>query len=218
MKVVLFIIFIIGSLSTAYSQGYGQVGIAGKIGWRYLANAIIYVDGKKRGMTGVAYTTLTIQEGSHEIIIYDEIDEYSYYEGRLNIFVGADSSALFDVNVKKELTKLGVEKIEKEAKKEALEKEKQAEELQKIIEYRSMIQALVYKYFNPPENSQGNTVEAVLELGAFGKFLDFKILTYSSNDALNKECDNMKNRLEHVPFPDNPDNKSVKLMIILASE
>jgi protein TonB len=77
-----------------------------------------------------------------------------------------------------------------------------------VNEYLAKIQALVYQYFKPPENSQGNSVTAVIELSSMGKVIDFRILTYSDNEALNRECDNIKERLLNVLFPENPSGRS----------
>ena len=87
-----------------------------------------------------------------------------------------------------------------------------------VNEYLAKIQALVYKYFYPPANSEGNTVKAVITLSAIGKVQDFRILNYSLNDALNAECDNIKTRLLNVVFPKNPDNKSGTYTITLTSQ
>ena len=87
-----------------------------------------------------------------------------------------------------------------------------------VNEYFAKIQALVYKYFHPPENSQGYSVKAVIHLSAIGKVLDFRILGYSTNNALNKECDLIKKRLMSVMFPINPKNVSGNYIIILKSE
>jgi protein TonB len=86
-----------------------------------------------------------------------------------------------------------------------------------VNEYFAKIQAIVYNYFYPPQNSQGHKVKAIIILGAFGKVLDFRILQYSSNLDLNNECDKIKSRLEHKLFPVNPDNESGKYIIILTS-
>ncbi len=87
-----------------------------------------------------------------------------------------------------------------------------------VNEYFAKIQALVYKHFYPPENSQGYSVKAVIYLSAIGKVLDFRILGYSTNDDLNKECDMIIKRLKSVLFPINPQNKSGNYKIILKSE
>ncbi len=87
-----------------------------------------------------------------------------------------------------------------------------------VNEYLAKINALVYRHFNPPQNSQGNSVRAVIELSAIGKVLDFRILSYSSSDSLNQECDKLKERLRRVVFPLNPKNKSSRTTIILTSK
>jgi len=87
-----------------------------------------------------------------------------------------------------------------------------------VNEYRAKIQSIVYNNFNPPPNSQGNTVVAVIFLGAMGKVDDFRILRYSENKLLNDECDRLKLRLINKLFPKNPDNKSGNYKIILTSK
>ena len=87
-----------------------------------------------------------------------------------------------------------------------------------VNEYLAKIQAIVYKYFQPPANSQGYTVKTVIELSAYGKVLDFRILTYSDNQSLNKECDMIKERLIGVLFPSNPQNTSFKTIINITSD
>jgi len=87
-----------------------------------------------------------------------------------------------------------------------------------VNEYLAKIQALVYKHFFPPQNSQGNSVKAVIELSAIGKVQDFRILNYSASTELNNECDNIKSRLINVVFPKNPDNNSGSYTISLTSK
>ena len=87
-----------------------------------------------------------------------------------------------------------------------------------VNEYLAKIQAIVYKHFRPPANSQGHTVKVIIELSAIGKVLDFRILTYSANQALNKECDNIKDRLVGVLFPINPNNKSFNTIVNITSD
>ena len=87
-----------------------------------------------------------------------------------------------------------------------------------VNEYLAKIQAIVYKYFYPPDNSQGHTVKAVIELDALGKVLDFRILNYSSNQALNQECDKIKGRLLGVLFPLNPQGQSSSTIVNIISD
>lgn len=87
-----------------------------------------------------------------------------------------------------------------------------------VNEYRAKIQATVYQHFYPPQNSQGNSVRALIKLSALGKVLDFRILNYSANQALNDESDSVKKRLMEVMFPVNPENESGNYIIILKAE
>ncbi|SMP89989.1 protein TonB [Epsilonproteobacteria bacterium SCGC AD-311-C15] len=111
------------------------------------------------------------------------------------------------------------------AKKDSTKDDKQSNEQEshkssgnEVNEYLAKIQALVYTHFNPPENSQGNSVKAVINLSSIGKVLDFRILNYSANSSLNAECDKIKDRLMSVVFPVNPQNKSGNYIIILTSK
>ncbi len=89
---------------------------------------------------------------------------------------------------------------------------------QEVNEYFAKIQAIVYEHFTVPPNSQGNSVKAVIELSSIGKLIDFRILTYSANDALNEEAKRIKKRLLNVVFPIHPENKSTKTIVILTSK
>ena len=87
-----------------------------------------------------------------------------------------------------------------------------------VNEYLAKIQALVYEHFFPPQNSYGYSVKAVIELSAIGKVMDFRILDYSANSSLNRECDNIKARLMRVIFPKNPQHRSGIYEIILKAK
>jgi len=87
-----------------------------------------------------------------------------------------------------------------------------------VNEYLAKINAIVYKYFNPPNNSEGNSVKARIDLSAMGTLLDFTILSYSSNQYLNEECDKIKMRLKSIIFPLNPNNKTSVTVVILTSK
>ncbi|HIP54312.1 MAG TPA: hypothetical protein EYH11_02435 [Sulfurimonas autotrophica] len=87
-----------------------------------------------------------------------------------------------------------------------------------VNEYFAKIQDIVYQHFNVPPNSEGSSVETVIELDPFGKLIDFRILRYSTNEALNKEADRLKERLKNVVFPVNPKNRSSKTIVILISK
>ncbi|ADN08829.1 TonB C-terminal domain-containing protein [Sulfurimonas autotrophica] len=87
-----------------------------------------------------------------------------------------------------------------------------------VNEYLAKIQDIVYQHFNVPQNSEGNSVKTVIELDPFGKLIDFRILSYSNNEALNQEADMMKERLKNIVFPVNPKNRSSKTIVILISK
>ena len=87
-----------------------------------------------------------------------------------------------------------------------------------VNEYLAKIQSIVYQNFFVPPNSEGNSVKTVIELDPYGKLLDFRVLTYSSNQALNEEVDKIKKRLQHIVFPINPEHKSTKTVVILVSK
>ncbi len=87
-----------------------------------------------------------------------------------------------------------------------------------VNEYLAKIQSIVYQHFRVPANSEGNSVKTVIELDPFGKMIDFRVLNYSSNEALNSEVDKIKERLQNVVFPLNPEHKSSKTIVILISK
>jgi len=103
-------------------------------------------------------------------------------------------------------------------KEKELKKESVPSSANEVNEYLAKINALVYRYFHPPQNSEGHSVKAVIELSALGKVIDFRILNYSVNDALNEECDRIKERLLRIVFPLNPQNKSSRTIVILTSK
>jgi len=87
-----------------------------------------------------------------------------------------------------------------------------------VNEYLAKINSIVYQHFMPPQNSQGYSVKAVIELSMIGKLIDFRILTYSANEALNRECENIYKRLRNTLFPVNPEKKSSRTIVILRSK
>lgn len=89
---------------------------------------------------------------------------------------------------------------------------------QQVNEYLAKIQAIVYQYFHVPPNSEGSSVKTVIELNALGKVIDFRILRYSNNEALNNEADRISERLKYVVFPKNPQNRSSRTIVILISK
>jgi hypothetical protein len=89
---------------------------------------------------------------------------------------------------------------------------------EEVNKYLAKIHAIVYDHFYPPPNTEGYVVRAVIELSPFGKVVDFRILNYSGNEALDKEVDAISKRIRHVVFPQDPDGKSERIVIILKPE
>lgn len=97
-------------------------------------------------------------------------------------------------------------------------KTKQNSTADEVNEYLAKIQAIIYKNFNPPQNTQGKTAKVIIELSAIGKMLDFRVLSPSDNEDFNKEVSKIKNRLKDTLFPSNPDNKTFSLITIITSK
>ncbi|MDQ7042106.1 MAG: TonB C-terminal domain-containing protein, partial [Sulfurimonas sp.] len=95
---------------------------------------------------------------------------------------------------------------------------KQNSTANEVNEYLAKIQAIVYRYFRVPANSEGSSVKTVIELNALGKVLDFRILSYSNNEALNAEADKIGERLKYITFPINPEKKPSRTIVILISK
>jgi protein TonB len=110
------------------------------------------------------------------------------------------------------------DKIEKLDMKASDEKLEQASSGSEVNEYLAKIQAIVYQHFNVPPNTQGQSAKAVIELDALGRMTDFRVLSYSSSEALNNEVDKIKERLKNVVFPKNPQNRSSRTVVVLISK
>jgi protein TonB len=110
------------------------------------------------------------------------------------------------------------EKVKNLDKAEKADKNTKTSAGEEVNEYIAKIQGLVYENFNPPVNTEGNSVKVLITLSPLGKVESFRILTYSGNDALNEECDRVKARLENILFPINPEGKSSSTIVILTSK
>jgi len=58
----------------------------------------------------------------------------------------------------------------------------------------------------------------LIKLSPLGKVLGYRVLNYSSNEALNKEADMVKQRIINTIFPKNPKGDVSNIMIILRPE
>lgn len=86
MKKLLFPIALLFMTSSLFA-GQGKV----RISCDY-KGAYIYVDGKKKAMTGEGFTSILLEEGDHIIkVVHIEDEQYQEYHEK-NIFVGADTS------------------------------------------------------------------------------------------------------------------------------
>ena len=95
---------------------------------------------------------------------------------------------------------------------------KQSSTADEVNEYLARIQAIIYENFNPPQNTQGKSAKVIIELSAIGKMLDFRIAKPSDNEDFNKELNKIKNRLQGVLFPSNPNNENFRLITIITSK
>ena len=121
-------------------------------------------------------------------------------------------------NIDKKSVKEVLDKVDNSNVKEKTDESQNLSTANAVNEYLAKIQALVYENFVPPQNSQGHSVKAVIELSSIGKVMDFRILNYSANSSLNDECDKIKDRLMGVLFPANPKNRSGNYIIMLTSK
>ncbi|MDF1882798.1 TonB C-terminal domain-containing protein [Sulfurimonas sp. SAG-AH-194-C21] len=126
-----------------------------------------------------------------------------------------DSKRLFAIQKKIQKSTLNdVEAISHKKNKET----EQTSTADEVNEYLAKIQAIVYQHFRVPANSEGSSVKTVIELNALGRVLDFRVLNYSANEALNAEADKIRERLMYITFPSNPEKKSSRTIVILISK
>ena len=78
-------------VSSLYA-GKGKVRIAAD-----KEGAYIYVDGKKKAMTGEGFTSVLLEEGEHTIKVAKPKDKYYEYSAQKKVFVGEDTSGSFGI-------------------------------------------------------------------------------------------------------------------------
>ncbi|MCF6207524.1 MAG: DUF1566 domain-containing protein, partial [Sulfurovum sp.] len=83
--------------------GKGKIRVASDV-----QGAYVYVDGKKKAMTGEGFTSILLEEGEHSIRV-EKIapDERHLYVAKKKVFVGEDSSTKLSFKLKKKLTAKG---------------------------------------------------------------------------------------------------------------
>lgn len=93
----------------ALYAGKGKVRIASD-----KEGAYIYVDGKKKAMTGEGFTSILLEEGDHTVKVVKEVDGIYEYTQTKQIFVGEDSSVKYVFKLKRQMTVQG--KVAEEVK------------------------------------------------------------------------------------------------------
>ena len=87
----------------AFFSGKGKLSIQSNI-----KKAFIFVNGKKKAMTGQGYTDIILDEGEYTITVKKTIDKHSYYFAKEDgVFIGADTSTKLDLKLSKISTKTG---------------------------------------------------------------------------------------------------------------
>jgi len=94
------VLFLFGALNLY--AGKGKLRIASD-----KEGAYIYVDGKKKAMTGEGFTSILLEEGEHEVKVAKPIDESFEYSQTKKVFVGEDSSTKLAFKLKRKMTAKG---------------------------------------------------------------------------------------------------------------
>ena len=87
-----------------------------------------------------------------------------------------------------------------------------------VNEYHAKIQGLVYANFHPPAGTAGEVARVRMSITASGKLSAYKVLRYAGNTSFNSEVDWLKDRLNSVRFPENPEGKDTVLDFILTAK
>ncbi len=69
--------------------------------------AYIYIDGKKKAMTGEGFTTILLDEGDYEVTVIKAINKQWQYEAQKSVFIGEDTSIKISLELKKKMTEAG---------------------------------------------------------------------------------------------------------------
>ena len=89
---------------------------------------------------------------------------------------------------------------------------------QKVNKYKAKITAIVYNHFIPPANTQGQTAQVLLRLGANGMLLSYKVLVYSGNEMFNDEINRLQGVLMNIIFPKNPKGITSEYIVNLSAK
>ena len=113
MKIQLVLAAVVLMIGSSLYAGKGKVRIAAD-----KEGAYIYVDGKKKAMTGEGFTSILLEEGEHTVRVAKAIDESHEYMASKSIFVGEDTSTKLKFELKQTLTPKGKAlQVQKDAKK-----------------------------------------------------------------------------------------------------
>lgn len=109
MKKIMMILILMLLGGNSLYAGKGKVSIASNI-----EGAYIYVNDKKKAMTGEGFTSILLEEGDYIIKVIKEINENYYYIASKNVFVGEESSVKLIFKLQKKLVQQGkAKKIKK---------------------------------------------------------------------------------------------------------
>ncbi len=87
---------------SALYAGKGKVRIASDH-----QGAYVYVDGKKKAMTGEGFTSILLEEGEYMVKVVKSLDVNFDYTQSKQVFVGGDTSTKLTFTLKKEMTAKG---------------------------------------------------------------------------------------------------------------
>ena len=88
--------------ATSLYAGKGKIRVASD-----QQGAYVYVDGKKKAMTGEGFTSILLEEGDHNIKVSKAINENYEYVQSKKIFVGEDTSTKLTFKLKRKITAKG---------------------------------------------------------------------------------------------------------------
>lgn len=110
-----------------------------------------------------------------------------------------------------------VEELKLRSSKVALVNQKASTALD-INEFLAKLQAFVYDRFYPPVNSSGSSAIVRIWIGTDSKMSRFVIVAPSNNDYFDDEIKSLKQRLQSVRFPNNPEHKEIVIDITLIAK
>ena len=86
----------------ALHAGKGKIRVASD-----KQGAYVYVNGKKKAMTGEGFSSILLEEGEYTVKVVKGIDEYFEYAQSKEVFVGEDTSVKLNFTLKQERTAKG---------------------------------------------------------------------------------------------------------------